>query len=201
MIVVGIAGGTGSGKSTVANAIVESLGINQVALIAQDSYYLDRSDLTLAERGLVNFDHPDAFENDLLVDHLRQLRHGKAVKIPIYDFSTHTRLDKTVMINPKSIIVVEGIMVLTNEMLREMFDIKVFVDTDSDIRVLRRIVRDIKERSRTIDSVIEQYQETVKPMHDAFVEPSKKYADIIIPEGGFNNIAINMLTSTIRHGA
>ena len=198
MIIVGIAGGTGSGKTTVAKAIVESLGSNNVTLIAQDSYYIDRSHLSPKERELVNFDHPDAIEIDLLVNHLYELRHDKTVHIPIYDFSTHTRLNKTVEVNPKPIIIVEGIMVLTNDMLREMFDIKVFVHTDADIRVLRRIIRDINERGRTIESVFEQYQETVKPMHDAFVEPSKKYADIIIPEGGFNQIAINILTSIIR---
>ncbi len=197
MLVIGIAGGTGSGKTTVAQAIVNRLGAPNVSLISQDSYYLDRSDLPFSERASLNYDHPDAFENSLLVSHLRALKTGRAVDVPVYDFSQHLRQASTVHVRPRPVVVVEGILVLADEGLRSMFDIKVFVDTDPDVRVLRRITRDIEERGRTLESVHRQYLETVKPMHDAFVEPSKRYADIIVPEGGLNEIAISLVTSRL----
>jgi len=197
MLIIGIAGGTGSGKTTVAQAIVNGLGAPNVSLISQDSYYLDRSDLPFSERASLNYDHPDAFENSLLVFHLKTLKTGKAVDVPVYDFSQHLRRASMVQVRPRPVIVVEGILVLADERLRSMFDIKVFVDTDPDVRVLRRITRDIEERGRTLESVRRQYLETVKPMHDAFVEPSKRYADIIVPEGGLNETAISLVTSRL----
>ena len=197
MLIIGIAGGTGSGKTTVAQAILARLGAPNVSLISQDSYYLDRSDLPFSERAGLNYDHPDAFENSLLVSHLRALRAGNAVDVPVYDFSQHLRRTSTARIQPRPVAVVEGILVLADEGLRNMFDIRVFVDTDPDVRVLRRVTRDIDERGRTFDSVRRQYLETVKPMHDAFVEPSKRYADIIVPEGGLNETAIGLVTSRL----
>ncbi|AQT86541.1 uridine kinase Udk [Paenibacillus larvae subsp. larvae] len=195
MLVIGIAGGTGSGKSSVARSIITKLGADNVTLICQDNYYLDHSEFSFEEREKINYDHPSAFENDLLLQHLKQLRQGKAVQIPVYDFTKHARSSETIHINVKPIVLVEGIHVLTDDHLREELNIKVFVDTDPDVRILRRIVRDMKERGRSLESVHDQYLNTVKPMHDAFIEPSKKYADIIIPEGGENKIGISMLTS------
>ncbi|MEV2677456.1 uridine kinase [Paenibacillus larvae] len=195
MLVIGIAGGTGSGKSSVARSIITKLGADNVTLICQDNYYLDHAELSFEEREKINYDHPSAFENDLLLQHLKQLRQGKALQIPVYGFTKHARSSETIHINVKPIVLVEGIHVLTDDHLREELNIKVFMDTDPDVRILRRIVRDMKERGRSLESVHDQYLNTVKPMHDAFIEPSKKYADIIIPEGGENKIGISMLTS------
>ncbi|MEC9488279.1 MAG: uridine kinase [Halanaerobium sp.] len=197
MFIVGVAGGTGSGKTTLARTLVKKLGREDVLLIPHDSYYRERSNLTLEERKKINYDHPDAFETDLLIEHLEKLRAGQPVEMPTYDYTLHTRADKTILLNPKPIAIVEGIVVLAEEELRRQFDIKVYVDTDPDIRVLRRIRRDILDRGRTIESVHKQYLTTVKPMHDAFIEPSKRYADIIIPEGGHNSVALSLLYSRL----
>ncbi|MBA2941564.1 uridine kinase [Paenibacillus sp. CGMCC 1.16610] len=194
MLVIGIAGGTGSGKTTVARSIINKLGSTNVTLISQDNYYLHHSGLTFEERERINYDHPRAFENELLLKHLNELKNGNAVNIPVYDFSKHARSQETIRVEVKPIVLLEGIHVLTDEDLRSALNIKVFVDTDPDVRILRRLSRDINERGRTLQSVFDQYLTTVKPMHDAFIEPSKKYADIIIPEGGENQIGISMLT-------
>lgn len=197
MLTIGIAGGTGSGKTSVARAIVEQLGAEHVTLISQDAYYHDHSELPFARRQQLNYDHPDSFDNDLLREQLSQLQQGRSVQMPIYDFKTHGRSQETEHIAVRPVIVLEGIHVLVEPRLRDLLDIKVFVDTDPDVRVLRRIRRDIEERGRSIESVYEQYLTTVKPMHDAFVEPSKRFADLIIPEGGQNEIAITLLTTRI----
>ncbi|GGA07920.1 uridine kinase [Paenibacillus marchantiophytorum] len=194
MLVIGIAGGTGSGKTTVARSIINKLGSTKVTLISQDNYYLHHSGLTFEERERINYDHPRAFENTLLLKHLNELKNGNPVDIPVYDFSQHARSQETIRIDVKPIVLLEGIHVLTDEELRGALNIKVFVDTDPDVRILRRLSRDINERGRSLQSVFDQYLTTVKPMHDAFIEPSKKYADIIIPEGGENQIGISMLT-------
>jgi uridine kinase len=198
MLFIGIAGGTGSGKTTVAQELVRRLGEDRVALISQDSYYKDNTHLTFEQRSQLNYDHPDAFDQKLLLNHLRDLRDGQSIEVPIYDFSTHSRIARTVTLPSKPVIVLEGIHVLADADIRNVLDIKVFVDTDPDVRVLRRIVRDLNERGRSLDSVHQQYLHTVKPMHDAFVEPSKRYADMIIPEGGENEIAIHALTSMVE---
>ncbi|NEW06592.1 uridine kinase [Paenibacillus sp. SYP-B3998] len=198
MLVIGIAGGTGSGKTTVARSIMNKLGSANVTLISQDNYYLPHSNLTFEERERINYDHPNAFENGLLLQHLSELRNGNSVDIPVYDFSKYARSQETIHIEVKPIVLLEGIHVLTDEELRGALNIKVFVDTDSDVRILRRLSRDINERGRTLQSVFDQYLMTVKPIHDAFIEPSKKYADIIIPEGGENEIGISMLTILIE---
>ncbi|PYI55866.1 uridine kinase [Paenibacillus flagellatus] len=198
MLMIGIAGGTGSGKTTVAEKLVEALGEEQVALLSQDSYYADNRHLSMAERENVNYDHPDAMDGELLLTHLRRLREGNPVEVPVYDFSTHSRVERTVTVTPRRVVILEGILIFADPAIRQELDIKVFVDTDADVRVLRRIARDIQERGRTIDSVFQQYLNTVKPMHDAFVEPSKRYADLIVPEGGQNEIAIRLLTSRIE---
>lgn len=194
MIIIGIAGGTGSGKTTVARTVIENLGSNQVTFISQDNYYRDHSHLELAEREAINYDHPLAFDNHLLLEHLKLLKQGSLVSAPTYDFSTHSRSKKTLDLLPNPIVMLEGLHVLSDEHIRGILDIKVFVDTDPDVRILRRVLRDIQERGRTIQSVYEQYLGTVKPMHEAFIEPSKKYADLIIPEGGHNEVGINLLT-------
>jgi uridine kinase len=194
MLVIGIAGGTGSGKTTVAKSIITKLGSTNVTLISQDNYYLHHSGLTFEERERINYDHPRAFENELLLQHLNTLKSGQPVDIPVYDFSQHARSQETIRVEVKPIVLLEGIHVLTDEDLRGALNIKVFVDTDPDVRILRRLSRDINERGRSLQSVFDQYLTTVKPMHDAFIEPSKKYADIIIPEGGENQIGISLLT-------
>jgi uridine kinase len=197
-MIIGICGGTGSGKTTVANSILESVNASEVAFIQQDSYYRNLKDLPLDYRNAVNFDHPDALDNDLLVHHIRKLKAGGSVELPIYDFKTHTRLNETILIEPKPIVIVEGILIYADARLLEQMDIKVFVDTPDDIRFIRRLGRDIAERGRTVDSVIEQYLATVRPMHMQFVEPSKRYADVIIPEGGHNLVSIDLISGKIR---
>jgi uridine kinase len=197
-VVIGVAGGSGSGKTTVVRRIVDSLGTEDVTVLEHDRYYRDRNDLRLEERAALNYDHPDALETDLLVRHLEQLRAGREVAAPVYDFARHARQRATETIAPRRAIIVEGILIYTDAALRRLMDIKVFVDTDDDTRFIRRLQRDISERGRTVQSVIEQYLGTVKPMHLEFVEPSKRYADIIVPQGGHNAVAIDMLMTLIR---
>src|SRR5918999_6361810 len=197
-LIIGISGGTGSGKTTVANRILETVEASEVVFIQQDSYYRNLKDLPLDYRQVANFDHPDALDNDLLVYHIRKLKAGGSVELPIYDFKTHTRLNETVLIEPTPIVIVEGILIFVDARLLEQMDIKVFVDTPDDIRFIRRLRRDIAERGRTVDSVIEQYLATVRPMHMQFVEPSKRNADVIIPEGGYNLVSIDLISGKIR---
>jgi len=195
---IGICGGTGSGKTTVANRILESVSANEVVFIQQDSYYRNLKDLPLDFQQIANFDHPDALDNDLLVRHVRKLRAGEAIELPLYDFRTHTRLNETRAVQPKPIVIVEGILIFADPRLLEQMDIKVFVDTPDDIRFIRRLRRDLAERGRTVESVIEQYVATVRPMHMQFVEPSKRCADVIIPEGGHNLVSIDLISGKIR---
>ena len=197
-VVVGVAGGTGSGKTTVAREILRRAGTDQISLIQHDAYYKDLSDLPPAQRAMQNFDHPDALDNGLLIAHLKELKAERAVEIPVYDFTTHTRTAETVRVKPHRVILVEGILLFADEALRQLMDVKIYVDTDSDIRFIRRLQRDIAERGRTMESVIRQYLATVRPMHQEFVEPSKRYADVIIPEGGFNEVATEMIAARIR---
>lgn len=197
-IFVGIAGGTGSGKTTVAYTILDSFQCEEVALIEQDSYYKDLPHLSHEERGKINFDHPDSLDFNLLISHLRGLKGGEDIAKPVYDFTMHQRKEKFEQVKPAKIIVVEGILIFAVPELRDLFDVKIFVDTDDDERLLRRIERDIKERGRTFDSVKEQYLATVKPMYLEFAEPSKRYADVIIPRGGMNKIATNMIIAKLR---
>lgn len=197
-VLIGITGGTGSGKSTIAKEIYKSFGEDCIAMIEQDSYYKDQSHLTLEERVKTNYDHPDAFDTKLLVEQLNKLINGEAVEKPIYDFEIHNRVKETVRVEPRDIIILEGILVLQEEILHDMLDIKIYVDTDADVRFIRRMVRDVKERGRTIDSVITQYLTVVKPMHEQFTENTKRYADIIIPEGGENKVAIDIITANIK---
>jgi uridine kinase len=197
-MIIGICGGTGSGKTTVANKILQSVSANQVAFIQQDSYYRDLDRMPLDYRQQVNFDHPDALDNDLLVEHVAALKAGQAVELPIYDFKSHQRRKETLSMEPKLITIIEGILIFNEKRLLEEMDIKVFVDTPDDIRFIRRLRRDIAERGRTVDSVIDQYLATVRPMHMQFVEPSKRCADVIIPEGGNNMVSIGLLSGRIR---
>ncbi len=197
-ITIAVAGGTGSGKTTVANEIVKRVGADQIAYIQHDSYYLDWGRLPLDPRNLPNFDHPDALETDLLVEHLKALKADRAVDVPVYDFTTHRRMPHTRRIEPHRVILVEGLLIFVEARLRELFDVKIFVDTDGDIRFIRRLRRDIAERGRSMESVIDQYLSTVRPMHLEFVEPSKRYADVIIPEGGFNTVALDMVVARIE---
>lgn len=196
-IVVGIAGGTGSGKSTITSSLKEKLK-DSVVVIEQDSYYKDQSSLPFEERIKTNYDHPFAFDNDLLVEYVLSLKEQKSIEKPIYDFETHNRKKETILVEPCDVIIVEGILILYEEAVRNLLDIKIFVDTDSDVRIIRRILRDIKERGRTLDSVIMQYLNTVRPSHLQFIEPSKRYADIIVPEGGYNQVAIDMIYARIQ---
>lgn len=197
-MIIGISGGTGSGKTTVANRILESVSADEVVFIQQDLYYRNLKDMPLDYRNAANFDHPDALDNDLLINHLKKLRAGEPVELPIYDFRTHTRLPATTRIESKPIVILEGILIFAEPRLREQLDIKVFVDTPDDIRFIRRLRRDLAERGRTLDSVIEQYMATVRPMHIQFIEPSKRYADVIIPEGGYNLVSIDLISGKIR---
>jgi uridine kinase len=197
-VIIGIAGGSGSGKTTVVRRLASSLGDDQVSVLEHDRYYRDRSDLRLEERAALNYDHPDSLETDLLVEHVKQLRTGQAVDAPQYDFARHNRLDARDTIGPRAAIIVEGILIFADAPLRALMDVKVFVDADDDTRFIRRLQRDISERGRTVQSVIDQYLGTVKPMHLEFVEPSKRYADIIVPQGGHNDVAIEMLLTLAR---
>jgi uridine kinase len=197
-LVIGIAGGSGSGKTTVAQAILQRVGSEKIAFLQHDSYYKDLRGLPPAQRNEFNFDHPDSLETDLLIQHIACLKKGQAVEVPIYDFSTDSRTDRTFTLQPRNVILVEGILIFTEPELRNMIDIKIFVDTDADLRFIRRLERDIHERGRTTDSVIKQYLHTVRPMHLDFVEPSKRYADVIIPEGGHNEAALDMVVARVE---
>jgi uridine kinase len=197
-LVLGIAGGTASGKTTVARKIVEAVHAGSVAFLEQDAYYRDLSDVPIEERRQFNFDHPDAFDVDKMVAHLTALKEGRAVDMPVYDFATHTPAAQTVRVEPAPVVVIEGILVLAMEPVRRLLDMKIFVDTDDDVRVLRRIERDVRDRGRSLESVIEQYFRTVRPMHLGFIEPSKRFADIVIPHGGSNDVAIQMVAGAVR---
>ena len=199
ILVIGIAGGTGSGKTTLMDNLVKRFG-DQVTVLSHDNYYRRRDDMTMEERQQVNYDEPAALETDLMVRHLDLLRQGQAIECPVYDFSQHNRSNKTTTIEPKRVIIVEGILIFEDDALRDLMDIRIFVDTDADVRLGRRILRDVEERGRTLQSVLEQYQTTVKPMHEMYVEPSKKYAHLVVPEGGRNFVALDMILSRIeRH--
>lgn len=197
-IVFGVAGGTASGKTTVARAVLEAVGASQMAYLPHDAYYRDRSDLPFAERERLNYDHPDSLETKLLIRHIKDLLAGIPVAVPVYDFTTDSRTDETILIEPAPIILVDGILIFTKRKLRDLMDIKVYVDTDSDVRFIRRLQRDMNERGRSLDSVVQQYLETVRPMHLKFVEPSKRYADVIIPGGGHNRVAMEMVVSRLQ---
>jgi len=197
-ILIGIAGGSGSGKTLVARTIVRDLGSTRVAIVDQDSYYRDLDDIPIADRDLRNFDHPDAFDNELLKQHLRQLMAGESIEQPIYDYTRHARLKETKTVGDHVVIVLEGILIIVDEELRDMMDIKLFIDADPDIRLVRRIERDVRERGRAIETILRQYQMTVRPMHLQFVEPSKRYADLIVPEGGHNRVAIDLMKVKIK---
>lgn len=196
-IIIGIAGGTGSGKSTLAENIKNEFKHN-ISMLSHDYYYKSNENLPFEERVKLNYDHPDAFETNLLIEHLTKLKNGETIRRPSYSFVEHLREKETYEVVPKKVIIVDGILIFENKTLRDMMDIKIFVDTDADIRFIRRLLRDVEERGRTVPSVVEQYCTTVKPMHEQFVEPSKKYADIIVPEGGYNQVALNMIVEKIR---
>lgn len=196
VIVIGIAGGTGSGKSTMINRIKEEFA-DQITMLSHD-YYYKRHDIPFEERNKLNYDHPNAFDTDLMIEHVKSLKEWKEIERPVYDFTIHNRVDETVTVKPAKVIVVEGILIFENKELRDLCDIKVYVDTDADVRILRRILRDVNQRGRTLDSVVTQYLTTVKLMHEQFVEPSKKFADIIVPEGGYNLVALEMLNERIH---
>ncbi|MBI3762968.1 MAG: uridine kinase [Chloroflexi bacterium] len=197
-LVLGLAGGTGSGKTTIANVILRRVGAQRVAYVPHDAYYRNFSDLPKAQRDFINWDHPDSLETDLMIEHVKRLKAGQAIDLPVYDFATHRRTERTVRVEPQPIIMVEGILIFADPRLRELFDVRIFVDTDPDIRFIRRLQRDIAERGRTAESVIQQYLSTVRPMHLEFVEPSKRYADVIIPEGGYNEAAMEMVVARIE---
>lgn len=197
-LVIGIAGGTGSGKTTVANEILDRVGPEIVSYIPHDAYYKDFTDLPPNQKAAINYDHPHSLDTALMTEQIRNLIQGIPINLPIYDFTTHSRTDKTIPIKPNPVILVEGILIFTDPVLRELCDVKIFVDTDADIRLIRRIRRDISERGRTIESVLTQYENTVRPMHLEFVEPAKRYADIIIPEGGYNQVALDMVIARIE---
>lgn len=197
-IIIGVTGGSGSGKTTVSKAIYDNLHGQSIQILTQDTYYNDQADMTMAERKAVNYDHPLAFDNDLLYEQLDQLRHNQPIDMPVYDYAAYTRSTETVRVVPQDVIILEGILILDDERLRDLMDIKVYVDTDDDIRIIRRIQRDMKERGRSLDSIINQYLATVKPMYHQFVEPTKRYADLIVPEGGENQVAIDLLSTKVR---
>ena len=197
ILVIGIAGGTGSGKTTLMNNLIEKFSEN-VTLLSHDNYYKRHDELTYEQRCRLNYDEPAALETDLMAHHLDQLRRGEAIDCPVYDFTQHNRSDKTIRIVPKRVIIVEGILIFENKQLRDLMDVRIFVDTDADVRLCRRILRDVSERGRSLESVLNQYQTTVKPMHEMYVEPSKKFANIIVPEGGQNYVALDMITGRIR---
>ena len=197
ILVIGIAGGTGSGKTTLMNNLITAFS-DVVTVLSHDNYYKRHDELTYEERCRLNYDEPAALETDLMARHLDILRQGGEIDCPVYDFTVHNRSDKTIRICPEKVIIVEGILIFESKQLRDLMDIKVFVDTDADVRLCRRIVRDVRERGRTLESVVEQYQNTVKPMHEQYVEPSKKFADIIVPEGGKNLVALDMIMGRIR---
>lgn len=197
VLIVGIAGGTGSGKTTIANKLAAALPEDGVSKIEHDSYYRDRSDLSYEERCALNFDHPESLDNELLVEHLRSIKQGFPALVPVYDFTTHARSSETVRIDPKPLIIIEGILVFAIPALRKLMDIKIFVDTDADIRVFRRIRRDLEQRGRTFQAVRDQYYKTVRPMHLEFVEPSKRWADLIVPEGGDNTVALDLIVAKL----
>lgn len=197
VIVIGIAGGTGSGKSTMIKKIKEEFS-DSITILSHDFYYKEHSDISFEDRKLLNYDHPDAFDTDLMISHIRELSDWKCIERPVYDFTIHNRIDETVTVKPAKVIIVEGILIFENKELRDLCDIKVFIDTDADVRIIRRIIRDVRERGRTLDSVVNQYLTTVKLMHEQFVEPSKKHADIIVPEGGYNVVALEMLNERIH---
>jgi uridine kinase len=198
-LVVGVAGGTGAGKTTVARAIIGAVGHDRVAELPEDAYYREYAHLSESERAGINWDHPDAIEVPLLLEHIRRLEHGEAVERPVYDFAAYARSSQTVHVEPRPVLIVEGILIFTDAQLRSLFDVKVFVDTDADIRFIRRLQRDVRDRGRTVDSVVTQYLATVRPMHIAFVEPTKRFADIIVPEGGENQVAIELLRGALLH--
>jgi uridine kinase len=197
-LVIGIAGGSGSGKTTVANVILQRVGAHRIAYLPHDAYYRDLNDLPGNQRKEINFDHPDSLETEMLVEHILRLKAWQPIDLPIYDFTTHRRTNRVIPIQPQRVILVEGILIFGEPRLRELFDVKIFVDTDPDIRFIRRLERDINERARTTQSVIHQYLTTVRPMHLEFVEPSKRYADVIIPEGGMNMVAMDMVIARIE---
>ncbi len=197
VLVIGIAGGTGSGKTTLMKNIVAQFG-GQVSVLSHDNYYKRRDELSFEERCRINYDEPAALDTSLLVYHLEQLRCGRAIECPVYDFAQHNRSDETLRIEPNRVIIVEGIMIFENEPLRELMDVRIFVDTDADVRLCRRIKRDVNKRGRSLESVLEQYQTTVKPMHEKYVEPSKKYANLVVPEGGKNQVALGMIMGHIQ---
>jgi len=198
-MIIGICGGTGSGKTTVARRILETVSSEHVAFLQHDSYYRNLGDMPLELRHSINFDHPDALDNELFVNHVKALRAGEAIDMPVYDFSTHQRKNESVRIEPKPILIIEGILIFVDPALREQMDVKIFVDTAGDLRFIRRLQRDVQERGRAVDMVIRQYLDTVRPMHEQFVEPSKRYADVIIPEGGYNEVGIDLISGRIRN--
>ena len=198
MIIIGIAGGTGSGKTTVVNKIANSLPEENVTILPQDAYYNDNASLSFEDRTKINYDHPNSIDFDLMLNHIKELKNGNPIKQPIYSYSTHSRTEDYKIVFPKEILIVEGILVFTNEQLRNMCDIKIFVHTDADERLIRRIKRDISERGRDIEEVLNRYEDTLKPMHNQFIEPTMKYADMIVPVGGENKVAIDVLTSMIK---
>jgi uridine kinase len=197
-MIIGVAGGTGSGKTTFANNLKEAF-IDDIVMLSHDYYYKANEHLPFEERAKLNYDHPNSFDTDLLTQHVKELKEGRSIEHPVYSFALHTRLQEKIKVQPAKVILIEGILIFENRELCELMDIKVFVDTDADVRILRRLMRDVKERQRDIDSVVEQYLSTVKPMHEQFVEPSKRRADVIIPEGGFNTVALEMVLERVRH--
>ena len=198
ILVIGIAGGSGSGKTTLMRNLTQGFG-DRITVLSHDNYYRAHDDLPFEQRSKLNYDHPDAFETDLMIEHLKELKQGRAIQCPVYDYAIHNRTDETITVIPRSVIIVEGILIFENKALCDLMDIKIFVDTDDDVRLIRRIKRDVAKRGRSLQSVLTQYLETVKPMHEQFVEPSKKNADVVVLEGGKNLVALSMITSQIQH--